>query len=128
MSDLDLFRERVKHGTPIPVRCSGIHTESRRPCQMPAERLLFAGCVHEHIAPHFACSGHSGAVERGCADCWRAGHECPLAEIANPGVDIEAWLIEKLTPSNSAGIDQAEWREFVREHLHELVPVRLRTA
>ncbi|MFF0864184.1 hypothetical protein ACFYUV_20665 [Nonomuraea sp. NPDC003560] len=126
-NELDVLKKRLMHGPPIPIKCGGTHTESRRLCQMPAERLLFAGCVHEHIDAHFVCSGHSNVIEKGCTACWEAGHECPLIEIANPDVDVDAWLTDRLRLRDSADVDEEEWRSFVREHLHELIPEHLRT-
>jgi hypothetical protein len=128
LNELDTLRQRLKEGPPIPVLCSGIHTESRRKCRMPAARLVFAGCVHEHVAPHFLCSGHAEEAEMNCTVCWHSGHECPLVEVPDPGIDVDEWLVDKIVPSDWTGIGPEEWREFVRKHLHDLIPEPLRTV
>ncbi|SET50006.1 hypothetical protein [Nonomuraea wenchangensis] len=127
MTALDALYQLVAEGKHIPLPCSGIHTESRRPCQMPAKRLLVAGCVHEHLGLFLICAGHDAEQDQNCHECWAAGHECDMAEIVNPPVDVEAWLADLISPADPEGVDMAEWREFVRAHLHDLVPARLRT-
>ncbi|MFI6594961.1 hypothetical protein ACIBHX_01865 [Nonomuraea sp. NPDC050536] len=128
MTELDRLRQHVSEGWPITLQCSGVHSESRRRCLVAAQRLLITGCVHEHVGPTFVCAGHDAAADMECHECHVAGHQCPLAEIDAPSADVDSWLFERLTPADPTGVDMDEWHAFVRDNLHKIVPVRLRTV
>lgn len=60
-------------------------------CGEPATVRVEFGCVHEHVKAEDVCAQHAERVVRSdseltCAECWQAGHQCPITgRIAVPG-------------------------------------------
>lgn len=131
MNDLDQFRryfaEPSEDKHPTWIGCATTTSDTGDPCPWPAVRLVFTACVHKHIGPTFECAEHTHTEVRLCAMCHAAGHSCELTVIDAPG-QVDEWLFERITPENAEGLDPAEWRQFVRDNLHRLVPDHLRQA
>lgn len=132
MNDLEMFRryfaESAEESPPVHVGCATFYPETSEKCPWPAVRLILTACVHEHIGPTYQCAQHAGRDDMRCESCWLAGHSCQLVAVPDPPANVDGWLIERIQPQRTEGLDLAEWREFVRENLYRLVPAHLREA